>query len=160
MSDDKLKIENAPVVLHSRIKEIRTLEVQEMELDQLDALYASENQSLAFTTFSAGVFAPTLITWLTTSGLSDRATAVYFATVLVSAVFTLWFGVTWLRARKERPKFLTTVRERCISVENRTTTTTLSPGTQPRLPPQRCPSHGPETRQRDGVCIACGVKLP
>jgi hypothetical protein len=23
-----------------------------------------------------------------------------------------------------------------------------------------CPSHGPDTRQRDGHCYACGVKLP
>lgn len=25
--------------------------------------------------------------------------------------------------------------------------------------PSECPSHGPETRQRDGRCMRCGVKL-
>ena len=100
----------------NRIGKISTYEVQEMELKQLDSIVASENQALGFTTFVVGVFVSTVIGWcsLETEGRSPTTTAVYFATMGVSLILTFWFGLTWYRARKDRPRLLETIRSRSV----------------------------------------------
>lgn len=104
----------APPVALARIDRIQTFEVQEMELDRLDVLVADENKALGFTTFSAGVLITALTSYLTAAAaLSARATAIFIAVMLVSLVFTMWFGLTWRAASKERPRLLDKIRARC-----------------------------------------------
>lgn len=101
-----------PIIDLSRIGKIATYEVQEMELERLDSLVASENQAVAFTTFMGGILIATFLGWLAAEKLSAVATAIYVAVMGFSFVLTLWFGATWLRAKRERPKLLASVRER------------------------------------------------
>lgn len=100
-----------PIITLNRIGKIATYEVQEMELEQLDTIVAAENQAFGFFTFATGSLISTVIGWSTASNLSAKATAVYFAATVIALIAAVWFGMTWLRAKKERPKLLSKIRE-------------------------------------------------
>lgn len=100
----------APIIDLNRIEKIATYEVQEMELEQLDELVASENQAVAFTTFAAGVFITTIGSWVSASTLSPTATAFYVGVTGVSFLATAWFGTNWIRVRRKRPALIARIR--------------------------------------------------
>lgn len=112
MSGAPINVEEGSSVSLSRIGKIATHEVQEMELERLDSLVATESQALAFTMFTLGILISTGVGWLAAENLSPSAKAIYLATMGCSTLLTMWFGSSWRRARRERPKLLATVRER------------------------------------------------
>jgi hypothetical protein len=86
-----------------------------MELEQLDYLVASESQALGFATFTTGVFVSTGIGWLSTATLSDKAMAIYLAVMGSSFLLAGWFWLNWIRARRDRPRLLATVKARSLT---------------------------------------------
>jgi hypothetical protein len=117
VSDDGFRVTGeASIVKLARITEIATYEVQEMELERLDSLVAAENQALAFTTFTGGICVATFLGWLAASSLSPTAKAIYAAAIGCSFVASCWFGTTWHRARRERPKLLMVIKARATAL--------------------------------------------
>lgn len=116
MSGELINADEGSTVALSRIGKITTHEVQDMELERLDSLVATESQALAFTMFTAGIFISTGIGWLAANNLSPTATAIYLAAMGSAGLLTVWFGISWARAKKERPKLLATVRGRSLSI--------------------------------------------
>ena len=99
-----------PPVRLTRIAEIATFEVMEDDLDRLDHLFAEESQALGFASACGGIFVSTALSWVAAGHLGAAAVAVYAATVAVSGVGTAWFGTTWTRARRRRPRLLDRLR--------------------------------------------------
>ena len=101
-----------PIVELDRIVKIQTHEVQAMELERLDDLVATENTKLAATTFVAGVFVAALLGWLAAEKLTPTASAVHIAIIIATGILMPYFAIDWIRARRERPRLLATIRGR------------------------------------------------
>jgi hypothetical protein len=103
-----------PSVDLQRIRTIKTFEVMDEDLDKIDTLVAGENLRLGMFTLCVGIFVPTLIAWQTSPSLTTNATVIYAVAVIVSAVFSLFFGAAWRIAARERPRLLERIKERVI----------------------------------------------
>jgi hypothetical protein len=103
---------SSPVVHLAPIKDIQTYQVQEMELDRFDELASAENRSLGFTMFTAGVFLTTLLSGFAASALSSVALAVHIGVGSSAGLLTIFFGLTWNKARKERPRLVEAIKNR------------------------------------------------
>jgi hypothetical protein len=103
---------SAPAISLHRIAQIRTFEVLESDLDRLDALISEEAQALGFFTLFLGFFAPTGIAWATVPDVGPNARAVYASAVVVSVILSIWFGVRWVRVRRERPSLLQAIKRK------------------------------------------------
>lgn len=100
----------APNVVLNRIEKIVTYEVMATDLETLDAIVSGENQALAFLTGSAGLAIPMLVSAAVTDNLTPTALAWYLCVGGVTTVGAIWFFVSWIRARKQRPRLLAKMR--------------------------------------------------
>lgn len=105
---------SAPVVDLARIRQIRTIEVMESDLDTLDAIVAAENTALGFFTGASGAAVSAGLSWLASSGLSPARQAIFAAVTLILTVFAAWFGAQWRLARARRPALLRELKERAV----------------------------------------------
>ncbi len=110
MTTEAIKIAEGPSVVLNRITTIITYEVMGTDLEALDAIVSRENQSLGFMTAMGGLAIPTIVSAMVADALTPRALAVYASVGGLAVLATLWFLITWLRVRKERPKLLAKIR--------------------------------------------------
>jgi hypothetical protein len=105
---------SSPVIHLAQIKDIQTYQVQEMELEQLDSIVATESRKLAFATFSAGILVSAVLSWCAadSSKMTTMAIGFHWAVMISAGLFMLSSGWDWLSARRSRPRLLRTIRER------------------------------------------------
>ena len=116
MSADTLIHAPSPTVVLKRIRRIDTYEVMDADLEALDRATNSEQRQMAFCLFMLGLFIPTLISFIAASDPSETATATYISCLGVTGVFSVFFGVGWLRESKERPRLLARIRSSAFEV--------------------------------------------
>lgn len=103
------------VVTLAPIGSIATFQVMEHELDSLDVMVARESQALGFFTASAGSLASVIASVATSTPTTALGVGVMTALGLVSFVAMAWYGLSWQRERKARPKLLATIKARAAA---------------------------------------------
>lgn len=102
-----------PVTLVT-IGTIRIFEVQEMEIDRLDALMGDENKAIGFGTFAAGVFVTAALGWIGLPQPTAVQTGLYSTAIYISLAMAAWNAISYRRAARERPKLLKQIKERVL----------------------------------------------
>jgi hypothetical protein len=97
-----------PSVQLRRIGSIETLEVLASDLAQLDSSIADEAQALGFFTFTAGILIGALLQLASLNSVTRAQEVLFGLAIAISCLFSIWFGLTWWRKRRER----TSVRSR------------------------------------------------
>lgn len=100
MSDEKLNVESGPpTVALKRLDTLRSIEVLESDLDQLESAVAAVSQALGFLTFSAGSLIGAVLQWVSLEKTSDLQRVVFFVTIGVATLGCAWFGIElWRRS--------------------------------------------------------------
>lgn len=84
--------------------------VIEHELSALEQATDEETISSSFFWGCGGCFGGGGLGWLASGSLSPVAAAAYAAVMTVLCVATVWFGVKWYRARRERRRLSAVIR--------------------------------------------------
>lgn len=103
--------ELAPPVRLRRIAEIRTYEVMEAELRDLEKSTGEESVAAAFCTGAAGALVGLLVGWPATDATTARW-GVWTALVGLCVVVAGWFAVKWATAARSRRYTIDDIRSR------------------------------------------------
>jgi hypothetical protein len=106
----------SPLVILNRIGEIRTYEIMNSELDDIDQIVAAENQALGFCAAGLGILFSVVPSWTASAAISVTATVIYAVATAVSLIGSLWFGVTWRRERARRHSLTARIKTRSQQV--------------------------------------------
>lgn len=113
LQDGARDVVGAPPVNLQRIGEIRTVEVMETELDDLEGAAGATLHAASFFWACLGCFVGGLFSVL---GMSAEASvtmvAVAYALLFVTGLGALFFGTTWYREAKKRRGVVSRIRSR------------------------------------------------
>jgi hypothetical protein len=92
-------------------------QVLEEDLMNLESLIAAEQRAFGHLTFCVGALLSVLLAWATSTTPGTLQQALFWSGTLTFSILGVYFGSTWLDARKRRPRLVERLRRSEVAGE-------------------------------------------